>query len=405
MMVALLLYAYARGQRSSRVIERECLEDIAFRVIAVNERPDHATIARFIQRHETALAGIFGDVLAVCAKAGLVKVGVIAVDGTKLGATVNEDQTLDYEQIAREILAEAKAVDAAEDELYGQARGDELPPEFSTTHGRRGWLREAKRQLDRERAAKSRPVPRSRRKRLKEAKHQLEEELAVECRANAAYEHYRVHGRDTKGRRLSRPPQPYEPPAKPPGTINVTDPDSRLLKSPGGYVQGYNAQLVTNENQIVIAAEITVDSPDFGHLEPMVKAAERELARAGVKDTPSVALADAGYWHAEQMQNIINRGTQVLIPPESPKRKTARPGWQGGLYDHMRRVLHSDYGGGLYRRRQGMIESVFAQTKSNRGMGRLRRRGRSAVRTEWRLINATHNLLKLHKHQLVLAAA
>jgi transposase len=142
MMVTLVLYAYARGQRSSRVIERECLEDIAFRVIAVNQRPDHATIARFIQRHEDALAGIFGDVLAVCAKAGLVKVGVIAVDGTKLGATVNEGQALDYEQIAREILAQAKAVDAAEDELYGQARGDELPPGFSSSHGRRGWLRE-----------------------------------------------------------------------------------------------------------------------------------------------------------------------------------------------------------------------------------------------------------------------
>jgi transposase len=128
MMVTLLLYAYARGQRSSRVIERECLEDIAFRLIAVNQRPDHATIARFIQRHEDALAGIFSDVLAVCAKAGLVKVGVIAVDGTKVPATVNEDQTFDYEQIAREILAEAKAVDAAEDERFGEARGDELPP-------------------------------------------------------------------------------------------------------------------------------------------------------------------------------------------------------------------------------------------------------------------------------------
>ncbi len=133
MMIALLLYAYARGERSSRGIERKCLEDIAFRVIAANERPDHATIARFIQRHEDALAGVFGGVLAVCAKAGLVKVGVIAVDGTKVPATANEDQMLDYEQIAREILAEAKAVDALEDERYGDARGDELPPEFSTT--------------------------------------------------------------------------------------------------------------------------------------------------------------------------------------------------------------------------------------------------------------------------------
>jgi transposase len=405
MMVTLLLYAYARGQRSSRVIERECLEDIAFRVIAVNQQPDHATIARFIQRHETALAGIFGDVLAVCAKAGLVQVGVIAVDGTKLPATANEDQTLDYEQIAREIIAEAKAVDAAEDERFGDARGDELPPGFQSTHGRRGWLREAKRQLDRERAEKPRPVPRSRQKRLKQAKRQLDEELAVECRANAEYEHYRAHARDSRGRRLGARPKPFQPPATPDGMINVTDPDSRLLKAPRGFVQGYNAQVVTNENQIVIAAEITVDSPDFGHLEPMLKAAERELAAAGVREAPGVAVADAGYWHTEQMQNIINRGTQVLVPPESPKRKTARPGWQGGLYDHMRRVLDTDYGGGLYRKRQGMIEPVFAQTKSNRGMGRFRRRGRSAVRTEWRLINATHNILKLHKHQVALAAA
>jgi hypothetical protein len=155
----------------------------------------------------------------------------------------------------------------------------------------------------------------------------------------------------------------------------------------------------------VIAAEITVDSPDFGHLEPMLNAAERELAAAGVIETPGVALADAGYWHTEQMQNIINRGTQVLVPPESIKHKTARPGWQGGVYDHMRRVLQSDYGGGLCHKRQGMIEPVFAQTKSNRGMSRFRRRGRPAVRTEWRLINTTHNLLKLHKHQLELAAA
>jgi len=263
----------------------------------------------------------------------------------------------------------------------------------------------AKRQLDRERAQEARPVPRSRQKRLKEAKRQLDEELAVECRANAEYEHYRVHGRDSSGRRLGARPKPYDSPQTPAGTINVTDPDSRLLKAPRGFVQGYNAQVVTNEKQIVIAAEINTDSPDFGHLEPMIEAAERELAAAGVTETPGIAIADAGYWHQVQMQNIINRGTQVLVPPDSIKRKAARPGWQGGLYDHMRRVLQSDYGGDLYRKRQGMIEPVFAQTKSNRGMDRFRRRGRSAVRTEWRLISATHNLLKLHKHQMALAVA
>jgi len=160
-----------------------------------------------------------------------------------------------------------------------------------------------------------------------------------------------------------------------------------------------------NEHQIVIAAEITIDSPDFGHLEPMFTAAERELAKAGVTQTPGILVADAGYWHQVQMQNIINRGTQVLVPPDSIKRKSPRPGWDGGLYDHMRRILDTDHGRDLYRKRQAMIEPVFAQTKANRRIDKFRRRGRSAVRTEWRLINATHNLLKLHKHQLALTAA
>ena len=202
MMVALLLYAYARGMRSSRAIERACEEDVAFRVIAAQQQPDHATIARFVERHQDALAGLFGEVLALCAKAGLAKVGVIAVDGTKLHANASRDANLDYEQIAREILEEAKAVDAAEDELYGEARGDELPEELRTAQGRRGWLREAKRQLDEQREREARPVPRDRPKRLKEAKRRLEEELWTEARANAAYEDYRARGRMKNGRRL-----------------------------------------------------------------------------------------------------------------------------------------------------------------------------------------------------------
>jgi transposase len=138
MMVALLLYAYAHGQRSSRVIERECLEDIAYRVIAANQRPDHTTIARFRQRHEAALAGLFGEVLALCAEAGLAQVGVVAVDGTKVHANASQHANRDYEQLAREILEEADAVDAEEDEQFGEARGDELPPHLSTEQGRRG---------------------------------------------------------------------------------------------------------------------------------------------------------------------------------------------------------------------------------------------------------------------------
>src|ERR687894_1126574 len=170
MMVALLLYGYAIGERSSRRLERRCVEDVATRVICTNQAPDHTTIARFRQRHEAALAELFGEVLALCAEAGLVRVGLIAVDGTKVAANAAPQATRDYEQIAREILAEADAIDAEEDERFGEARGDELPTELSTAQGRRGWLREAKRRLDEQRAEEARPIPRSRPERLRESK-------------------------------------------------------------------------------------------------------------------------------------------------------------------------------------------------------------------------------------------
>src|SRR5215212_2105703 len=405
MMVALLLYAYAIGERSSRRIERRCLEDVAARVICANLAPDHCTIARFRQRHEAALGELFGDVLALCADAGLVRAGVIAIDGTKVHANASQHATRDYEQIAREILAEADRVDAEEDEQFGEKRGDELPGELATAQGRRGWLREAKRRLEDKRAEEARPIPRSRRQRLKESKRRLEEELEVECRANAAYEAYRARGRMKDGRRFGRPPDPYVPPSTPAGKINVTDPDSRNVKTARGWVQGYNAQAVCTERQIVIAAEVTVDSPDFGHLEPMITAAERELHAAGVTEAPKVVVADAGYWHHDQMDAIVSRGTKVLIPPDAGKRKGARPGWDGGRYAFMRRVLDTDTGRDLYSKRQGMIEPVFANTRFNRRVDRFLRRGRAACRSEWRLITATHNLLNLHTLQTAPASA
>ena len=269
--------------------------------------------------------------------------------------------------------------------------------------GRRGWLREAKQRLEAERAANPQPVPRSRPKRLKEAKRRLEEELFSEVRANQAYEAYRARGRMKDGRRFGRPPDPYQPPVTPEGRINLTDPDSRVVKGLRGFIQGYNAQAVTNEHQVVIAAEVMTAAPDFGHLEPMLDAAQRELHAAGVTETPGVLLADAGYWHQRQMERIVDQGIAVLIPPDASKRRGARPGWDGGLYSFMRRVLATEHGGGLYRQRQPMIEPVFGQTKHNRGIDRFHRRGRAAVRTEWRLITATHNLLKLHRHTLATA--
>jgi hypothetical protein len=205
------------------------------------------------------------------------------------------------------------------------------------------------------------------------------------------------------GRRFGAPPKPYTPPARPEGRVNVTDPDSKVVKGLRGWIQGYNAQAVTNERQIVLAAEIETIGADFGHLEPMLDAAQRELAAAGVDDTPGVLLADAGYWHGEQMDRIVNRGIPVLIPPDTTRRRATRRNWEGGHYDFMRRVLASERGGELYRKRQPMIEPVFAQMKFNRRLDRFKRRGRGAVRTEWRLITATHNLLKLRRHSTAAA--
>jgi transposase len=452
MMVALLLYSYARGNRSSRGIERECVEDVAYRVICANLVPDHSTIAEFRKRHETAVAGLFGGVLSLCREAGLVTVGVIAIDGTKVHANASRFSSVDYQQLARKILEEADQIDREEDELYGDARGDELPEQLRTPEGRRealreakrrlaeraagadlltdegagsssepleldrmamvghkqarrGWQREARHQLDEHRREQAQPIPRSRAARLLEAERRMQQDLAVEQAASEGYDEWRAEraARGVKGNRVGGPSKPYEPPAEPVGKINVTDPDSRNVKSPRGWVQGYNAQAVVNENQIVLAAEVTIDSPDFGHLEPMITATERQLEAIGVSERPEVALADAGYWHQVQMQNIAARGIPVLVPPDASKRAGARPGWNDGMYAFMRRVLGTDLGAQLYRRRQALVEPVFADVKFNRKIDRFQRRGRSAVHSEWRLINATHSLLKLHRHQLATA--
>jgi transposase len=208
MMVALILYCWSRGMRSSRRIERACVEDVACRVIAANQRPDHATIARFIERHQGTLADLFGEVLWLCADAGLATVGVVAIDGTKVAASANRDRTMSYEQIAQAIVEEAVATDAEEDAVLGDRRGDELPEELAGGEGRQRWLRAARQRLDRERAERGEAIPRSRGKRLVQAKARLEEELAVEQRANRAYEGYRAGGVMKDGRRFGAPPKP-----------------------------------------------------------------------------------------------------------------------------------------------------------------------------------------------------
>jgi transposase len=370
MMVALLLYCWSRGVRSSRAIERACVEDVACRVIAAHQRPDHATIARFVERHERALGELFGEVLWLCADAGMATVGVIAIDGTKVHANASRDRTMDYETLARTIVEEAVATDAAENTVFGERRGDELPETIATQHGRQGWLRAARQRLDHERAERAEPIPRSRPARLLQAKRRLEEDHAAERRANEDYEAYRERGVMRDGRRMSARPKPYTPPARPADKVNVTDTDSRLVHGMRGWIQGYNAQAACNEQHLIVAADVMTASPDFGHLEPMLTAAQTELAAAGVTDTPDVVVADAGYWHVEQMNEITGAGIPVLIPPDSSRRKSARPGWTGGAYDFMRRVLQTERGAELYKQRAQLIEPIFGITKHNRGFVR-----------------------------------
>jgi len=224
--------------------------------------------------------------------------------------------------------------------------------------------------------------------------------------ANRAYEDDRAGGREKTGRRFGRGPKAWVAPAVPEGVVSVSDPDSQRMKANLGYVQGYNAQAVVDEGQIVLAAEITNTPGDFSNLDPMITATLAELERVGIAERPQVALADAQYWNEQHMDEVIaNKHIQVLVRPDSSGRTAPRPGWTGGRYSWMRTVLASEHGKGPYRKRMQMIEPVFAHTKHNRLITRFHRRGRAAVRTEWRLLMATHNLTKLHRHQLASAGA
>jgi Transposase DDE domain len=377
-------------------------------------------------------------------RSGLVSVGVIAIDSTKIKANASRDRNRSYESIVAEILDQADQTDREEDERHRPDRGDEPPERFRSREsrrralaearrrleertrdgedpaggaegdeefefdpaavtprdrGRRGWLREGRRQLDERRERDARPIARSRAKRLQDAKRRLEQQLAVEIAANRAYEALRAQGFASDGRRFGKRPDPYTPPVLPEGTVNLTDLDSRVMRTQGQpTIQGYNAQAAMTTGQIIVAAELAIESPDFGHLEPVFDAALRDLAAVGVSERPETVVADAGYWHKLQMESIVSGGTQVLIPPDSSLKEKPRVGWTGGLYDFMRRVLTSEHGQQFYHQRQQTIEPMFGHTKHNRGFRQFRRRGRSAARSEWRFIAATYNLMKLHNH-------
>ena len=383
MMVALLLYAYCVGERSSRRIERRCVEDVAFRVIAANRAPDHTTVSRFRRRHAERLAELFVQLLALCAKAGMVRVGTVAVDGSKLAANAGISANRTYEKIREEVgrmLAEADAVDAAEDERFGDARGDELPAELADPVTRRERLERAQRELGAEQAAR-------------EAEHQA----MLARRA----EHRRRTGRNPKGRPPGDGPG-TEPPAD--AKRNITDLDSRIMRGAhGALVQAYNAQALVGEGRIILAADVTTSPNDSNQLLAMLDAARQNLEQVGHEQKIKCVLADGGYWNHDDIATA-RQSTVVVIPTSDPhtKQRKLAPR-QGPEADRINKILATAAGKRLYRRRAELVEPVFAHTKHTRRITRFSRRGHKAVRAEWRLIATTHNLLKLFRHQPQLA--
>jgi transposase len=394
-MVAILLFGYCVGERSSRKLEGRCRRDVAFRVAARNLVPDHATIARFRVRHETAVAGLFSDVLRLCAAAGMVDVGLVAVDGTKIAANASwsrnytekalEHQVAEAEdefrRIAERILAEAAAVDADEDALYGDTRGDELPPELRTRAGRLARLRAAKQRLAAEDAAK---------REAQQAKQQ-----AWQARRDA-------------GQRSGRKPHD-EPPTrgtgKPP-RANTTDPDSRAMRCQHTLVQGYNAQAVVTAEQVVVGTLLTQDATDHNQLIPSLNATREQLTNAGIDPRLSTVLADAQYATEAAFLLAEDEGWHLLAPLIGDEQRV-RGDDPGGGIDPQRRPaaaraqhkLRTPQGRREYAIRGRTVEPVFGQIKDQQRVRRFSRHGLQACRAEWTLICTAHNLRKLHRRR------
>ena len=287
-MVALLLYAYCTGIRSSREIEQACQENVAFKVITGDKVPDHTTISRFRQRFQEELAGLFTEVLWLCGRAGLVRVGTVVVDGTKMAGNASLSANRTYQRLKEEVermLREAEAADAAEEARVGE----EVPEEL---------------------------VDRNKRlERLKRAKEELER-LAAEEPAEKEGE-LQAQRREGRTERRGQKPKSPDPRPDPGAKVNLTDPESRIMKARQGYVQGYNAQLVVTKDQIIVAAEVVQDQNDVRQLHPMLKRTEEELEGAGIGKRPKVVVADAGYFSEGNIKGADPDGPELLVAPAS----------------------------------------------------------------------------------------
>jgi transposase len=376
MMVALLLYSYAVGVYSSRRIAKACVERVDFMAIVALQAPDFRTISEFRRRHLAALSALFVQVLKLCERAGLVQLGHVALDGTKIKANASKHKAMSYERMNKreaelqaEVdgwLAAAEAADAAEDEAFGaDKRGDEMPDWVANKQARLAKIREAK-------AA-------------------LEAEAKVKAAADAAAR----ENEDEKPRRCREPTAPAAVP-EPKAQRNFTDPESRILKTRDGYIQGYNAQAAVDaQAQIIVAQTLSNNGSDQGQFAPLL-----DGIKANLKRNPAEVSADAGYCSAANLRTLSRRrikgyiatGRQKHGSKSATSKRPARPGsLVARMSSRLRRAGHRS----RYRLRKQVVEPVFGQIKQARGFRQFLLRGTEKVKAEWAMICTAHNLRKL----------
>jgi transposase len=395
MMVRLLLYGYARGVYSSRKIQTRTFEDVAFRYLSGDQHPDHATIAEFRKRHLEALSGLFTQALLLCSEAGLVKLGHVSIDGTKIKANASKHKAMSYKhmneteaRLKQEIdalLATAEKTDAEEDAQYGKDRhGDELPAELQRRESRLQKIGEAKAALEQEAKEKA-----------SQQRVEAEQKLA---------EREEEERRTGKGKRGRKPQAPDPDKAKPDDTAqrNFTDPESRIMPdgaNKGSFVQGYNAQIaVDSASQVIVAAEITQETNDKKQLLPMIA----QIA-ANLEQKPEKVSADTGYFSEVNVTDEQVKDVDLYVATGRDKHGSAveassdPPPAEASPKEAMREKLRTEAGRTVYKMRKAIVEPVFGQIKEQRGFRRFSLRGKENVSREWKLVCAVSNLLKLFR--------
>ena len=370
LMVALLLYAYSRGVYSSRAIERACEERVDFMAVTGRSKPDHDTICDFRRRHREALARLFVQVLELCRDAGLTKLGHVALDGTKVKANASKHKAMSYKrmkerepELAAEVerwLRTAQRADEAEDQEHGKGhRGDEIPDH----------VRAKIRQLARMRASMER--------------------LEAEAKAKADSEEAQREAKDQHRRRPSGEPDPK-------AQSNFTDPESRVMKTSGGFEQAYNCQLAVDaESQVVVACNVVARQNDGEQLVGMADQIEANLGK-----WPAQLSADANYCSEANLAALEERGIEPYLATGRHKHGDSSPtsnekGKQGPRTTAMREKLRAEGHASPYRLRKQSVEPVVGQIKDARGFRRFLQRGIAKVRAEWALLSTAHNMLKL----------